>query len=312
MRSTSGHKFSGDEVLLVGLYRMHRPTCLADACWKELFGMNYSRVSTCFRLFITHLCRNWQYLLTDNLDFWRPYLPHCAEAIRRKMGSLGCEFPQVNQPCGFRVFGFIDNTMFGTCRPGGGPSRDGPNAPRNDPLIQRAWYNGWKKIHGLKFQTVDLPNGMCFHVFGPVSLRHNDLYTLFHSNINDLVAGVQIGDLLQFVIYGDSAYVPVMGTHIKARHNNNPNNPRQILENASMVSCREAVEWDYGDAVTAFAMIDFNKGLKMRGMPVGNMCMGAMLLRNAYVTMNSCNAGHFFDLEPPTFEEWVANGPRVV
>ena len=26
--------------------------------------------------------------------------------------------------------------------------RDGVDAPRNDPLIQRAWYNGWKKLHG--------------------------------------------------------------------------------------------------------------------------------------------------------------------
>ena len=51
-------------------------------------------------------------------------------------------------PGGLRVVGFIDNTTNATCHPGGGSARDGIDAPRNDPLIQRARYNGWKKLHG--------------------------------------------------------------------------------------------------------------------------------------------------------------------
>jgi hypothetical protein len=94
-----------------------------------------------------------------------------AEAIRLKLEQLGCFFP----PGTFRVFAFIDNTMNATCRPGGGPARDGAHAPRNDPEIQRAWYNGWKKVHGLKWQTIDLPNGMNLKVDGPFSVRDNDL-----------------------------------------------------------------------------------------------------------------------------------------
>ena len=63
----------------------------------------------------------------------------------------GSYFPAAGMDGGFAMCTFIDNTMNATCRPGGGP--DGRNAPRNDPLIQRAWYNGWKKLHGLKWQT---------------------------------------------------------------------------------------------------------------------------------------------------------------
>jgi hypothetical protein len=44
-------------------------------------------------------------------------LAGCAEAIRRKLSFLGCEFLPVNEPGGFKVFGFIDNTMNATCRP---------------------------------------------------------------------------------------------------------------------------------------------------------------------------------------------------
>jgi hypothetical protein len=97
--------------------------------------------------------------------------------------------------------------MNSTCRPGGGPARDGVNMPRNDHLIQQAWYNGWKKLHGIKWQTADLPNGMNFHVWGPFSVRHNDLYSFTRSDINDLVRDSQAPDsIIQYCLYGDSAY----------------------------------------------------------------------------------------------------------
>jgi hypothetical protein len=127
--------------------------------------------------------------------------------------------------------------MNATCRPGGGPARDGANAPRNDPLLQQAWYNGWKKLHGMKWQTVDLPNGMNFHVWGPISIRHNDLNSLYDSEINRLIVELQLGNNLQWVIYGDSAFIYVPDSHVFARHNNNPNSVRHILENRAMSSC---------------------------------------------------------------------------
>ena len=76
------------------------------------------------------MCDHWEFLLTDNVKFWKPYRASCAEAIRRKCAEKGVQFPR-----GFQVFVFIDNTMNATCRPGGRPSRDGTHAPRNDPLI---------------------------------------------------------------------------------------------------------------------------------------------------------------------------------
>ncbi len=76
-------------------------------------------------------------------------LTSCAEHIRVKVkvNQLGCDFPPVNASGGFKMFGFTDNTMNATCRPGGGPANDGPHSPRNDPDIQRAWYDGGKKLH---------------------------------------------------------------------------------------------------------------------------------------------------------------------
>jgi hypothetical protein len=305
MISTSGHKFTGQEVALVGLYRLHRPTTLADACWGARFRLDYDGVGKCFKLFLRHLVDHWQYLITDNVVFWKPYLAGFAESIRNKCASKGVDFPR-----GFRVFGFIDNTMNATCRPGGGPARDGTYAPRNDPLIQRAWYNGWKKLHGMKWQTVDLPNGMNFHVWGPISIRHPDCTSLEESHINDLMMNLQVGDEMQYAIYGDSAYIFVPDSHVLARHNNNPNSPQHIAENRILSSCRETIEWDYGDVGTMWALVDYKKVLKMRKMPVRDMYMTAMLLRNAYVTMKGCTTCEYFNCIPPTFQTWIRAGPR--
>ena len=170
----SGHIFSGEEILLAGLFRLHAPNIQGDIGWRAIFGFDQPTTSKACSIFFSFMVENWAYLLQDNLAFWKPYLPEFAEKIRAKLDQKGVHFP----PGSFRVFGFTDNTMNATCRPGGGPTRTGEDAPRADPLIQRAWYNGWKKLHGMKWQTVDLPNGMNMHVWGPVSIRHNDIWTL--------------------------------------------------------------------------------------------------------------------------------------
>ena len=50
-------------------------------------------------------------------------------------------------------FGFIDGTVRPVCRPG---------------EQQRVLYNGHKRVHALKFQSVVLPSGMIAHMYGPV------------------------------------------------------------------------------------------------------------------------------------------------
>ena len=308
MTSTEGCVFSGEECLLVFLYRLRRPTTTTDLAFKTIFGFRNTRVSICVRTFMNFMVDNWSYLLLDNLSFWKSYLLACATAIWNKLRLLGCDFPAPGTPGGFNVAAFIDNTMNGTCRPGGGPRRDGANAPRNDPMIQRAFYSGWKKMLGLKWQTVDLPNGMNAHVWGPCSLRHCDLWTLRESDINALFATLQEGDLYQFVMYGDSIY-PFL-SHLRSRHVGDNLSDRLTLENRMMSSCRETIEWDYGNVGYMWKLVDYKHALKIRQMPVGKLYFMAMLLRNAHVTMNGCQAASFFGLLPPTFTEWVSQGPR--
>ena len=156
-----------------GMYRLCNVTKLNNEIILINFGFTSVPIaSECFKLFILHMINNWGYLLTNNFDWWVNRLPMCAWAIRRKAAELGLHWPPDEI---FTIAAFTDNTMEACCRPGGGPAAGGGrDAPRNDPNLQRAWYNGWKKLHGLKFQTVDLPNGMNAPVWGPFSVRHTD------------------------------------------------------------------------------------------------------------------------------------------
>jgi hypothetical protein len=160
-------------------------------------------------------------------------------AIHAKLASFGCLFPLPHEPSGFRVFGFIDNTIIATSRPGTGPVESGPGSRRKNTLIQRSFYNGWKKCHGIKFQTIDLPNGMNGYISGPFSCRRNDLYTLNVSLTNEKFEELQNDQMIQYKAYGDSAYIIVSLTHISARHHNEHNSAREIFENLSLSSCRE-------------------------------------------------------------------------
>ena len=50
-------------------------------------------------------------------------------------------------------FGFIDGTVRPICR-----------LSKNQQVV----YNGHKRVHALKFQSVALPNGLIGNIYGPV------------------------------------------------------------------------------------------------------------------------------------------------
>ena len=107
--------------MLSGLYRLHCVNKLGDDGWNSIFGFSQPVASMACKLFYDFLTKSWSYLLLDNLDYWLPYLGPCRDAIFKKVTELDCEV----DPLTFFYFAFVDNTMNGTCRPGGGTARDG-------------------------------------------------------------------------------------------------------------------------------------------------------------------------------------------
>jgi hypothetical protein len=293
-------KFTSEEVLLISLTRLAYPLRWQDI--EDKFGRYQSELSNAFYWFLDFMIEHWAYLLVNNREYWLDHLEASAEAIRQKLMTLPNQenrlvFPPAYEDNGFRIALFIDNTMLAINRPGGGPSEAGEQARRPSSRVQRAWWTGWKKLHGLKWQTVTLANGMDFEVFGPRSVRRNDSYTLDKSNIEEKLHVLQLGRRRVFGMFGDSAYFPTPYL--------------SVANSKGMSAVRQTIEWSYKDLKTIWKFLDWKRCLKLRKQPIAKIAFVAMILRNAHVTLNACQTAEYMQMIPPTLEEWLSQGPRA-
>ena len=90
----------------------------------------------------------------------------CANAIFRKGGLLPC------------CIGFIDGTVRGIAR------------PHN--RLQKVVYNGHKRKHAIKFQSIVAPDGIIIHLFGPEAGSRHDAYVFQRSGLADSCLDISI------------------------------------------------------------------------------------------------------------------------
>ena len=108
----------------------------------------------------------------------------------------------------FSLFGFIDCSIFQINRPYAGPNGDFVGSPRRPEHhdSQRAVYTGYKKLHGIKIETVHLPNGIST-VFGPVSARPHDVNGVLQmSGLDRFLHVIQQGANHIYSLLGDGVY----------------------------------------------------------------------------------------------------------
>ena len=120
------------------------------------------------------------------LTSWnQPFLtPACLQ-------EYACAIARQGSPL-TNCFGFIDGTVRPICRPG---------------EKQRVVYNGHKRVHALKFQSVVVPNGLIANLYGPVEGARHDAGMLKDSGLLQTLereAYNPRGDVL--CLYGDPAY----------------------------------------------------------------------------------------------------------
>ena len=299
--SINAYKFTSEEILLISLIRLSWPHRWSDVR-KSFPDRSRNELQLAFYWFLNFMIDNWGYLISNNREYWLPFLQESAESIRQKLATLPNEanrifFDAAGQITGFAVAMFIDNTIFAMCRPGGGPTTDGEQAPRISKLMQQAFWTGWKKLHGLKWQTTLLANGMDFEVWGPASVRRNDNFTLHQSRIENKLEELQRNSVLKFKIHGDSAYS--VSDYIVSGGGK------------GMAAVRETIEWSYKDLKTTWKYCDYKHALKIRNQPLGKIFFVCMLLRNAHVTLNGNQTCDYFICHPPNLEHWLSQGPKA-
>ena len=183
-------------------------------------------------------------------------------------------------------WGFVDGKVTPVCKPG---------------TLQRLLYNGHKRLHAIKFQSVVSPNGLIANLFGSVEGRRHDSGMLCDS---DLLTQLQHyshsphGDPL--CIYDDLAYPlrPQLQAPFRALHLT----PLQQDFNSSMGKVRTSVEWVFGDITNYFSFLDYKKNLKAVLSEVGKMYIACPLLTNARTCLYSLTTSSYFSLVPPSLQ----------
>ena len=82
--------------------------------------------------------------------------------------------------------------------------------------------------------------------------------------------------------------------------------PQMQQFNKSMSEVRISVEWLFSDIINYFKFMDFKKNLKVGLSSVGKMCIVSGLLHNALTCLYGKSTSKFFDVQPPSLDDYFA------
>jgi hypothetical protein len=103
-------------------------------------------------------------------------------------------------------------------------------------------------------------------------------------------------------IYGDPAYP--LRVHLQAPYRGAVMTQQMQEFNTSMSAVRTSVEWLFGDILNYFKFVDFKKNLKIGLSAVGKVYIVCAVLRNALTCLYNNQTSYYFNLEPPTLQEY--------
>ncbi|CAB3977112.1 Hypothetical predicted protein [Paramuricea clavata] len=187
-------------------------------------------------------------------------------------------------------FGFIDGTVRPICRPS---------------VNQRiAVYNGHKRLHAIKFQSICIPNGLIANLSGPWEGRMNDARILGESGLmQDLRQHAFAPDGTPLCLYGDPAYP--LRVHLQQPFRNNAALTEDMRQyNKAMSSVRVSVEWLFGEITKYFKFVDFKQQLKIRLSPIGKIYIVSAILQNSLACLYGNIVSEYFEINPPTLENY--------
>jgi hypothetical protein len=169
----------------------------------------------------------------------------------------------------FSIFGFIDCSIDRISRPFSGPDGDYIGAPRKamHHAAQRSVYTGYKKCHGIKVETVMLPNGIST-VYGPTSARIHDVGGVLQmSGLDNFLMLIQQGRPDIYSAFGDSTYNAqylqcIRSYYISLIPGVDITDDQKIC-NDRIKPCRQAIEWSYGDIENIFQICSHPRNYRL-------------------------------------------------
>ena len=208
----------------------------------------------------------------------------------------------------------IDDSIDDALVPFSGPAGDFEGAPRRARYAdaQESIYSGWKKLHGVKVETLFFPNGMST-VFGPVSCRANDRGTLNLSRVDDFLGLIQAHLPIdeRCMGLGDSIFRGVLN-YITSYYRAIPPavlTPEETKINGAFRSCRMPIERNYGLNSCVQRICDTRRGIQLgKKHPYAlEQLRVCYLLMNCYICLNGDqgSSSNTFGLSPPRLQDYL-------
>ncbi|GMF15344.1 unnamed protein product [Phytophthora fragariaefolia] len=202
------------------------------------------------------------------------YKQRSADAIFDKIGRLT------------NCLGFIDGTVRRICRP---------------TRFQRQAYSGHKKIHGIKFQSITMANGLFVSLYGPFEGRRHDSYMLSKSE-----AGSKMANYPGYVLYGDQGNP--LRRWLITPYADAELSERQQSFNRDLRKARVAVEWNFGWVVRYWKFFELVCNMKVLKSPIGVLYVVAAFFTNCLSCVRRRNqTSKYFRCRLPTLANYVAD-----
>lgn len=270
------------ELLCVLLCRMAYPSTW-DRIVYVMGGASSTRYKNGFYFILHHIYNNFKHCI-DDITRWSGNCATWASAIH---DTVGAPAP--------RCIGFIDGTIRACAR----PSRR-----------QEFFYSGYKKLHGLKFQSIVAPNGLIVDLFGPCLARRSDSYMLNQSRFIGRMEALCRHEGTIYYVYGDPAYT--LSRYILRGYKGAMTAAQQAFS-SQMSAVRIAVEWGFQEVLKDWGYLNYRANLKVFKQPIGTMYVVGALLTNMKmcVTASHPNDGYGsktalkFQCSPPSLHDYL-------
>jgi len=290
------YSITADEAISVLLFTLATNATLHRI--NQKFGLKRGKASATLRWVEQYIHERWyKPLFVTDFRRWTPCFRAWAAAAHGKQGGRGYT----------GIVAFIDGTFIPICRP--------------PPHLQRAFYSGYKKKHGVHFQGCLAPNGLIIDLSGPFPGRHSDKHML---NVSEICVRLRSalswavdnenapftwpqGDMYLFADGGYNRRLQLQTMYVKPP--GGELTAAQTRINRALASTRIANEWIYGRIGALWPWVTVKANMKIQNENVGHMYTIAALLTNALTCLEGNATSQYFGLTPPTLETYFGEAP---